>query len=67
MENLVRLIDASQKAGIPTVDLWSTYNKLYNQNPDKLLYHTDDSHWNSYGVSVAADELSSKLREVIIF
>lgn len=64
ISNLKRLIEAAQKAGIPTVDLWTVYNNLYNQNPDKLLYHTDDSHWNIYGVEVAADEMVKKLNEI---
>lgn len=61
--NLKRLVDAANKAGIPTVDLWTVYNQLYSQNPDKLLYHTDDSHWNSYGVEVAVQEMVKKLNE----
>ena len=64
ISNLKRLIDAAESAGISTVDLWTVYNNLYNQNPDKLFYHTDDTHWNAYGVEIAARETVRKLKEI---
>ncbi len=62
--NLKRLVDKANESGIATVDLWSVYNSLYNKNPDRLLYHTDDTHWNEYGVDVASDKLIEKINEI---
>lgn len=63
--NLERLIDAAEAAGITTVDLWTAYNNLYKQNPDKLLYHTDDTHWNKYGVTIAAEKTALIIRKLL--
>lgn len=50
-----------EKKGVTTVNTIELFgNKLKNKN--LLLYHLDDTHWNSNGVKITADELIRILR-----
>ncbi len=42
---------------INTLDLFNQYRKEH----DSLLYHTDDTHWNSLGVSILAKSIKKKI------
>ena len=46
---------------IHTIDI---YNK-YSSTSSELLYHYDDSHWNSNGISLIADTLARKIRVLL--
>lgn len=60
-DNLKRLIEDAEKAGIETIDLLTPFQKIHNDDPNILLYHLDDSHWNSYGVEVAVTQAIDKM------
>ena len=60
MNNIQRLIKAARDEGVITIDL-NIYYDLYRREPNKLLYHVDDSHWTPYAIDVAVGELVSKL------
>lgn len=60
-DNLKRLITRAENEGIVTIDLFTPYQKIHNDDPNILLYHLDDSHWNSYGVEVAVTQAIDKM------
>ncbi len=47
------LVESLNEAGIEAIDLLSVYNEERSRSGE-LLYHMDDTHWNSHGVEVAA-------------
>ncbi|MBI9098403.1 MAG: hypothetical protein JEY91_07985 [Spirochaetaceae bacterium] len=52
--SLHQLYTDLEKSGINYINLLD----VYNSNKDKtLLYHFDDSHWNSTAIKIAADEV----------
>ncbi len=53
--NASRLIPMLEEAGVHNVDLFSAF-----ENEDVLYYKTD-SHWNSKGAALAADEILNSL------
>ena len=69
-ENLPRpaylsaLLENLRERGVPTVDLETVYRKEY-QTSGKILYQSDDSHWNPEGVKIAAELLHKKIAELI--
>jgi lysophospholipase L1-like esterase len=54
---LARLITALRDAGIETVDTQTALDDAY-RGDGRLLYHTDDTHWNGTGVRVVADAVA---------
>ncbi len=64
VENLSRLITEAKAQGIETIDTQTLFEESKRKHPDKVLFHLDDSHWNSYGVELAAEQLVLKLRDV---
>lgn len=58
-------LEGAKKAGLETVDLQTVFEKSRKENPEKLLYHTDDGHWNSYGVSMAVEEIAATVKKML--
>lgn len=63
VDNLERFIKTANTEGVPTVDVESAFENAYNSDPQKLLYHIDDSHWNPYGVDIASTLLARQVKE----
>ena len=53
--NASRLIPMLKKAGVNNVDLFSAFDGK------EILYYKTDSHWNSKGAALAADEILNSL------
>jgi hypothetical protein len=49
--------DRLKDIGIQGVNSYSVFNE-YRKKSTRLLYHKDDTHWNSFGVDLVTDELS---------
>lgn len=49
--------------GISTINTLKIYNEYRNSNTT-LLYHFDDTHWNSNGVELISDEIVKKIRMI---
>ncbi|EKD94503.1 MAG: hypothetical protein ACD_26C00034G0038 [uncultured bacterium] len=62
-DNLRRLINNAKSGGIVTIDLLTPYQKIHSSDQKRLIYHLDDSHWNSDGVDVAVSETIKILKE----
>lgn len=45
-----------RQKGISTVNTLQIYND-FRKSSDQLIYHYDDTHWNSQGINIIADEL----------
>lgn len=52
---LADLIIEANRAGITTVDLLTPYEQA--REGGIIMYHLDDTHWNTIGVQIAVDEL----------
>jgi alginate O-acetyltransferase complex protein AlgJ len=57
---LPRLLQLCRQNHLEVVDLYSEYRKQFIQK-GRILYYTDDTHWNAEGVRVAADVLLSTI------
>ncbi len=57
---LASLLHQSHIEGINTLDLFNNYRKKNNQ----LIYHLDDTHWNSIGVSIVSTEIANYIRKI---
>ncbi|MFC1734094.1 hypothetical protein ACFL6I_27635 [candidate division KSB1 bacterium] len=58
---LVLLFKELQKRGVLTIDVLSLFNQEKNE---KLLYHKDDTHWNSNGVDIVAKEITRLITNI---
>ena len=54
------LANELHKNGISGVNSLEIFND-YRKKSSKLLYHTDDTHWNKLGVDLITTELSTKI------
>lgn len=59
---LEKLISKLQKEGVEVIDIQKAFDEASGQN-NILIYHTDDTHWNAYGVKIAADLTYKVLEE----
>ncbi len=59
---LERLILKLQSAGIEVIDTQKAFDEAFLQE-NTLLYHTDDTHWNAAGVTLAADLVEKALQK----
>jgi hypothetical protein len=50
---LTRLISALKRADIEVIDTMTAFEKAYREE-GLLLYHTDDTHWNTGGINLTA-------------
>ncbi|RIH65701.1 hypothetical protein D1164_08565 [Mariniphaga sediminis] len=57
---LFKLDSMLRAEGITTVNTLKLYND-YRESNDKLLYHLDDTHWNSTGVYLVSKELAGTI------
>ena len=51
-----KLYEITEKSSISMINTVDVFNK-YNKKSKKLIYHLDDTHWNSLGVSIISDEI----------
>lgn len=49
-----------KKRNISTINSLKVFN-LYRQNNNSLVYHLDDTHWNSNGVNIIAEEIVQEI------
>ena len=56
---IVELNSILNKKGVTTVN---TIKILNDEKDNLLLYHLDDTHWNSNGVNIVVNELAKKVR-----
>jgi hypothetical protein len=56
------LIDKLRGEGMDVIDVLPVFKADYKKN-HILLYHTDDTHWNPYGVRLAVDVAIKLLKE----
>ena len=56
---IVELNSILNKKGVTTVN---TIKILNDEKDNLLLYHLDDTHWNSNGVNIVVNELAKKAR-----
>lgn len=61
-----RLIAASRQAGIETIDLKQAFDAAVQADINRPLYLPDDSHWNEYGVQIAADLLTEQISKPVM-
>ena len=59
-----RMRDLANSYNIDFFDLTETFLKNESQ---EILYFTDDSHWNSFGIDLAARVISSRLKAKLLF
>lgn len=52
----------SERLGVATIDTPKVFKYLYDKDK-RLLFHKDDTHWNSYGVKVTADLIEKYIKE----
>ena len=57
---VIKLDSILNSNDIMTLNALKVFNN-YRQNYTDLIYHLDDSHWNSNGVNLIADELLKKI------
>ncbi|MEI6820825.1 MAG: hypothetical protein WCL51_02740 [Bacteroidota bacterium] len=57
---LLRLDSLLKNSNIPSINTLKIYND-YRISNTKLLYHFDDTHWNSNGVEIISNEIINKL------
>jgi len=50
--------------GVTTINTLALFN---NEKENKYTYHLDDTHWNSFGVNLVANELRNKIRTFNLF
>ncbi len=58
---IFKLNSILEKNGVITVNTVSLFNNAKTKN-NHYLYHADDTHWNSNGVNLVADELIKKIK-----
>ena len=61
------LLEALQKAGVETVDLFKVFREArttLETNNSALLYLAQDTHWTPLGASIAAQHVASKLKAI---
>ena len=58
------VIGLAKKRNIPVVDTLAVFMAAIKREPDKLLYNLDDTHWNSRGARLAADELARIIKAI---
>ncbi len=55
-------LDAELKTrNISTINSLNAFNR-YRQKNNSLIYHLDDTHWNSKGVNIIAEEIIKEIR-----
>ncbi len=57
---LLRLDSTLNLSGIPTINTLKIYND-YRKTNESLLYHLDDTHWNSNATKIIALEILNKV------
>jgi alginate O-acetyltransferase complex protein AlgJ len=57
---LFRLDSILHTLNIPAINVLQLYNN-YRKNNDKLLYHYDDSHWNSNATDLVSKEIRKRI------
>lgn len=62
-QSLSELISELKKAGIETVDTQKAFEQEVMKEKQKLLYHTDDSHWTPDAVKITAYLIVKMIRE----
>jgi hypothetical protein len=58
---------ALKQKNINTINSLNIFIKNRKSNRSQLLYHLDDTHWNSNGIKLIADTLSSIIKHDYIF
>lgn len=58
---LLRLDSTLNLSGVSTINTLKIYND-YRKTNDKLLYHLDDTHWNSNATNIIASAIAHKIR-----
>lgn len=53
------LVELLQRKGIASVSLWEPFRRAVEEGWE--IYWPDDTHWNSQGISIAADEIARAL------
>jgi alginate O-acetyltransferase complex protein AlgJ len=48
--------------GVKTLDLTPTFLQYRKDNPDKILYSKEDTHWSGAGIDVASDAIASAIK-----
>ncbi len=59
---LFKLDSLLEQNGVKSINALQIYNK-HRENNTSLLYHLDDTHWNSTGVNLVAKEIANTLYE----
>ncbi len=59
---LLKLDSILNTSGVPTINTLKIYND-YRKTNDNLLYHLDDTHWNSNATTIIASEIINKVRK----
>ena len=54
---LYKLYDNLRNKNIKFVNILDKFNENIQQQPEKQLYHLDDTHWNGNGVNKVAEEV----------
>jgi alginate O-acetyltransferase complex protein AlgJ len=57
---LDNLLSALRNRGVDVIDLQPTFRDAY-ENKGQAVYHTDDTHWNSAAVRIAAAQIGAYL------
>ncbi len=60
---LYKLDSILQISGVPTINTLKIYNN-YRKTNNKLLYHLDDTHWNSNSTEIIASEIIKKYKTI---
>lgn len=54
---LYKLYDNLRNKNIKFINILDRFNEITTLEPEKQLYHLDDTHWNGNGVEVTAEEI----------
>ena len=57
---IIKLNSLLNVKGVNTVNTL----EILNNKKDELLYHLDDTHWNSNGVSAVVNRLANKIQTI---
>ncbi len=60
---LLKLDSLLSKAGVSTINTLKIYNN-YRKTNNTLLYHLDDTHWNSVAINLVATEINHKIHTI---
>lgn len=63
-KNMHEFAELARKSDLELIGVERLFQKSLSEQPDKLLFHPDDSHWTPYAVEITSDLIIEKIKDL---